>query len=599
MSKCLTKPLLIVLLLLAAENSGIAASSPLQRAWDFVNSGHPADALKLLDGYRPGAAEFGSYHYCYAKALRKAGLPYLSLEHYRLAFLYLKDKKQKELSLLERADTYAEMGFSFEAATAYQVFLNNYGNSALAGKARIKLADSLYKAGDYKRALEAYEKAGKNSDEARYGTANSLEALGEAEKAYAIYSGLKSGNYLKTSPESAYRMAGACIALRKSGEAKTLLNSLKGGAYQYKASLSLGLMAQDEGDSANAERYFDFAARSPEVSVKNGGLLGLAEVCLKQGRTDEARARLNGLLASGTYGRNYYSAMLLYAGVYSQKGEYMKAASILKTAIIEGPFKDDARDRLMAVLARVRQSDPALFVKIWSSTGRLLMLTLRAQSLVETAQALRDLDPKQFLVLADWLSSHLTSGDRGKICIELAEYYANAGDLQNAEFYLRQAGPAKGDDVLRLKAKIAYMNSRYQDAANILARVRDISESDLELYAQLMGKVRGRGAEVFLLRALKTVKKPSPELYARLADGLYREGRKAEALRYYKASVAAGGAGKAQASKEMNWALYRVQAGEKDPKDVLGKLSNATGLLGSYAQARLKELALEDKLNKL
>ena len=141
----------------------------------------------------------------------------------------------------------------------------------------------------------------------------------------------------------------------------------------------------------------------------------------------------------------------------------------------------------------------------------------------------------------------------------LADFYADLGDSARAMKYLQIKGlTGKNDDVLRITAKIHRANSEYQKAARLLLDIKELNQGDLVFLADLLESVQNDHKIMeFFKRALNRLSAP-PWAYLKLADVLYKMGRKADALQYYQTVVSLYQKGPEIKTQDLQWALYRI-----------------------------------------
>ena len=576
----------------------------LERVNELIKSNELKDALTILSSYRPSREEISAYHYAYAQALMKSERLYDSVEHLRLAYLYAGPGDEKERILLKRADVYATLGNYSEAVVCLEILINKFPKSNLAEQVQMALAESCYQLGRFREALAHFEKAGA-SNRKLYGKANALQALGRTTEAHEIYSSLlkKDKEVVNAYPETLLNMGENYRQSGKQADAKMFLNSVKNSPQKEKARLGLGLMAMGEGAFDAAVAYFDEAGRSPERNVRREALLNRADALIRQGKHDDALAALLEIKNKYPYGRTYDTALLMLARLYRLRGQSNEAVGVLKELIYRRTPSSAALDELESVMLEAADKNHDDFVKLWNSSGRWLLDPSRFPFVIKIAKALR-YSGKPFFDVCAWLIKYGPEDVKAEGRLLLADFYAGVGDSANAMSYLRRARIKKPDDkVFRIKARLSYADHDYQSAFDMIKAIRQIQDDDVLLLLAAMRPMKDiRKAAEFCKELFQKIP-ATATAGVRLADILYDAGRKAEALQYYRASLAgrAGtgvSAGKAaQDARDLEWAHYRIamlSQGE-DSLRALKTIEAAKDSAGRFAAAELRGKLLMEK----
>ncbi len=568
--------LLIVLLILAP--TGIMAkeegNNPLAKAGELINAGRAEEALSVLSGYSPDEGEFPLYHYLYGKALALRG-SYDSIGHLRLAYILSPPGETKELALLERGMAYLNMGFYYEAALCFRLFLGSFPNSPLSKGAHLKLGESLYKLGLFNEAIEEYEKAG-NTSPALYGKANCLQSMGRKEEANALYMSLiwKDAGYLRSSDETRYSVAENLRQMGRPNDSRiylvSILENSKDPSIIHRAEISLGLINAEEGEFRSAIGFFKSALQSQERQVRSQALLHLADTYIKMERYEDAVSTLLEIRNDYPYGSGYDTATLKLSRLYRQRGKLDEAAALIREIASRQPSNREASDELEAILLDTEGKDSDLFLRLWKANGRFLMEPSRSRSLIRIAEGLRNTG-RPFLDICRWLMENGSDDVKPLARLYLAGFFADMGDGNLALKYIGETNREESDDVLRIKAKVHRLNSEYEEALRAIRSIKDMNEEDIVLLSRVL-KESGDTKEIgFFEEALNRVGGPMAA-YVALADLLHGMGRRADALKYYRiaASMKDPAIGKVTL-KDSDWARYmtsmfsETKTGAPDP----------------------------------
>jgi tetratricopeptide (TPR) repeat protein len=579
---------------------GFIVPTPLERAKELVKSNKPQEALDALSSYLPSHEEFSAYHYAYAQALVQLNQRYESIEHYRLAYVYAGLEADKERMLLERAEVYADMGYFSEAAVCFRVFFKQFPKSSLAARAELGIAESLAALGEFREALVHFEKAGA-SLRVRYGKANALQSLGRIQEANDIYRNLIENDpeFIKSTPETLYNIGENYRQLGKLSDAKIYLTSVKDDILKYRAALSLGMIAIQEGQLESAVTYFNRAAESPERTVRREAVMKRAETHMRMGKYDEAQSALLEIRNSYPYGKQYDAASLLLAKLCRERGKFDEAVAILKTLIYRRTPLSAALDELESIMLEAKDRDPVAFVKLWNAAGRWLLDPSRSASLVKLAQGLRH-SGKPYLEIAAWLIKYGQEPAKADGRLMLADFYADMGDAAMASGYLKRAGSrGRSDEALRIWAKVYMAGNDPVKASEAILSIQQIRESDiLQLFDTMRALKNIEKPVAFSKKTLKKTQVTAPTL-VRFADILYDRGRTGDALAYYERAVAAKiGTKKSTISADIEWAHYRISvlAPGQERIDSLKAIQEAKNAVGRLAAAELKSTSLRRKI---
>ncbi len=593
---------------MASEQAGAVppARSVLDKALAEVNNGSPQAAIAMLKTYKPPMGEFADYNYVYAKALRRANRLYDSLEAYRLAYLYFPGGRQKELSLLERAEVYEDLGFYQEAASVFRIFLNTFKKSEFSERAHLGLANALFNTVHYRQALANYEQAG-SSPEAMYGRAEALFATGKTREAYDLFKSLgvgglsekdlQEGKNQKSPAATAlarYSMGEACRLLGKTDEAKALLGSIREGEYSHRASFLLGLIAAKEGSLREAASLFRDASGSSRSGLRYKALIDLAQCDLELDRTGRAIGLLKRVTQNLFGGKLRNDAFMLLAKAEAKDGNSIEAAEILKDLMMKKDYALQAADEMQKIIEDAMDNSAAVFPALWKVAGMSLTQPARAAFIFKAAGMLEASDIDQSAALYSWLVRNGSPRLKMEAARKLMGYYVARGKAREAAGLLRIARLAGHDDpTLRLKAGLYFLLGNYAVAQRALLSIKALSQQDLLLLAGTIGQTRDINAVRLVEKRMSKSNMDVPAaLYLSMADASYAKGLKKQALQLYKqayAGRAASGGHAGLDAADLKWTLYRMQSLEKDPQTALDSLQNDGGLMARYAAARLLE----------
>jgi tetratricopeptide (TPR) repeat protein len=576
----------------AADIADQQVTSPLLiKALDSLKANKFSETLKILNEIKPDNATLAQYYFVFGKLDNAMQKPLEAVEHFRKAYLYAPKGDMKEIALIERAETYLRMRYFYEAKSVYVVFLKEFPQSRFFVRVYPGLARCLAETGSLREAITYYEKAG-NSPEVLAGKANALHRLGlyrEAEKSYASLIETNEA-FIWASDEARYYLGENLRQMGKLSEASKYLSEIKDPSFKIKADLSLGIIAMQQERAGDATKSLTDVLASGDREIKRRALLTLADVDLKQGRTEEAKKRLEDLKLHHPYGRTYEESLLKLARIYAKEGNPEKAVPLLSELALKSSFKKEALTEFESMLVQARNSDKEAFVRLWKTAGPLLLDTSREKFLLDVADEFRNAGAP-FLDIAQYLAKHGTESAKMKSLAILAGYYAGKGDADRAGEHLKQLKTMKGsgDEIIRLEARLAYLKKEYKVAAEKFLQLKIIRPGDLKAFGECVA------AQPDLPKAIARYEKAVKETdgnaaaYARLADIMHASGKTRTALDYYRIALA----------KEPNqdWVLYRIGSLTEgsEAEEMLRKVSRQDPTIAKLTEARLRELDLEKK----
>lgn len=565
----------------------------LQKSWALIKANRPAEAIQFLAAYRPASETRVYYHFCYGRALERVQKPLEALEHYRMAYLNAPPGELKELVLLDRAGAYLRIKNFYEAKTAYRFFLNSYSRSKYLEKAHLGMAQSLTALEQLPEALKYYEKAG-TGREALFGKANVLHRLGRIKEADAIYSRgisqdkvyfMNSGELLFYYGENLRQMG------REQEGAQYLSSALKETGFKQKAELSLGLAALKSRKFDEAQNYFKSALLSPERLIKQEALFQLSEALSEAGKINEARQTLQEYQWKYPAGKNYEDILIKLAKLDVQGERFEQASGWIKALSLRSALKKETLLELEGFFLKMKEKDPNRMASLWGSIGKKLLQASREPFLLVMAESLNGIGK---LELLQWLAKNGAEKIKIQSLIALVQYYVEAGNQDLALEGLKALKNHKvtGDQILRLEARILHARMEYRAASERLLSLKKMEPQDLPLFEDTLSSAKD------VTKALAVFEKNlrrldgNAKIYIQLADLLYDQGKKKEALTYYQ---------KALEKDPLNeWALYRagtLSPGEEAER-MLGRIKAGNSILSKLARASLREKEVQRKMGE-
>lgn len=597
------KDLVLFILLIGALpaffSEGVSPPAAFESARQLLGAKKPGEAITVLSSYIPSPSELSSYHYLYAKALEGSQKTYDAIPHYTLAYLYADERGERERLLLEWAETYQKMKYHQEAALCYRSFLREFPNSPLRNKVYLHLADTLLRIGLYYDALSIYEKAG-DSIEALFGKANTLQEMGKTKEANDLYMSLvtRDKGYLGSSQDTIYRIGENLRLLGRYQDAKVYYSLVGDPALKYRTKLALGLTALEESQYDEAIKLFDEALQSPERVLRRQALLSLSVAYQRKDRPDESVSMLREIRNRYPYGKEYDTAMVMLSGLWRKKGNFDEAITVLKELVYRKIPVREAFDELERIMIDVMGKDHGRFLILWNSAGHFLMEPSRVSSLLKIAEGLRGTGIP-YLEVCSWMSKYGSGYAKVYGRMELAGFYAGLGDVERSAALLREVkGPDESDESLRIYAQINLLKGALREAAESLLAIKSKRMEDLISLAPLLKQTRNPDEAIGSYRkALGKLQNPSGA-YLRFADALYDQGRKEQALEFYRLFASSGNREKGVPADDVTWALYMISviSGSGESMKTGANLKQGKTLLGRFGEARLKDENLTDAM---
>jgi len=585
----------LLLLLLSLPAASIAGSSadgvppgPLADALALVEANRVQDALKALGALQPGFGALGPYHFVHGKAFSASGNPLEGASHYRRAYIYATDPALRENALFLAAQAEHGMGYQAEAMGDFSIFLKKFPDSPRAGKVRILLARSLAEGGRLREALRQFDLCG-NGAEALYGKANTLQRMGNTRDASRAYAAAAAADprFPGASEETRLWLGENLRLSGESARAKDLLRTVTGVRNRDLAAVGLGEIASSESRNDEAMRLFGGVLSSTDRKVRRVALLRMADMEAAAGKTREASARLEEIVAKYPHSREHDEAILRLARLRAKAGEEASALSLFtKLVLRSSPLRKEALDGIEAILLAARGSGAARFVGLWNAGGRWLMDTSREASLVVIAGSLQGTGTP-YLELVRWLSRYGTGSVRARFLTLLAQECAAAGDAAGIRECLKSLKEmnARDEEILRVEAGLKFAEKDYRGAAGSLLSLRKVEERDVGMLVETLPYAEDPGKAMSVLEAAVFRHGGDPLALTRLADALFDAGRKADAVRYYRMA--------AERDPASEWACYRlaVLLGRDGGEEYLKRIKTDP-TLARMARAVKKEMAL-------
>ncbi|MBI5607153.1 MAG: tetratricopeptide repeat protein [Deltaproteobacteria bacterium] len=565
----------------------------LQKSWALIKANRPAEAIQFLAAYRPAPETRVYYHFCYGRALERVQKPFEAMEHYRMAYLLAPQGELKELAFLERAEGYHRIKNYYEAKTVYKIFLTQFNQSKYLGKAHLGAAQTLSALGLLPESLEHYEKAGKGQD-AIFGRANILHRLGRLKEADAAYSeGISRGKeYLMQSGENLYYY-GKNLQLmgREQESVQYLALSLKDPVFKNNSEVALGQVALKARKFDEAQKYLKSALTSSDTKIGQEALFNLAEAQSGAGKINEARQTLQEYQWKYPAGKNYEDILIKLARLDIQGERFEQASGWIKALSLRSPLKKETLSELEGFFLKMKEKDPNRMASLWGLVGQKLLNTSREPFLLVMAESLQGTGK---LALLQWLVKNGSGRVKIQSLITLVQYYVEAGnqDLALEGLNALKNHKVTGDQILRLEARILHARMEYRAASERILSLKKMESQDLPLFEDTLSSAKDVPKALAVFEKNLRRLDGNANIYIQLADLLYDQGKKKEALTYYQ---------KALEKDPLNeWALYRagtLSSGEEAEK-ILGRIKASNSILSKLAKVSLREKDVQRKMGE-
>lgn len=578
-----------------------------KKLWTLLKSGNFYGVLKILPEYKPDNAELlASYHFIYAQAYSTAQEYLDAIEHYRLAYIYAAEDRLKSRALLNRAELYHKLKLNYEARADYLVYIRDFPDSKYLEKAHFGLSESLSALEDFSEAVLHYRKAG-SSPEALFGLANTMQKLGRAEEAQKAYAdALKVDiRFPDKNPETNYLLG---ENMRMTGDlegAKKHLTSIQFGQNQDKANISLGLIAMMESDLDEAIRKFRSATRSRDRRIRIIAYFNLSKALLKKGDRQESISSLEEIRNNYPDASMYKEAILDLSRLYRKEGRIRASVSLLKELVYGKHPPRGAFNELESILLEEGKKsaqddyDGVLFTELWNEVGQWMLHESREKFLLKIAGKLRH-EGSAYIEVCSWLVDNASRPVSMQAALDLADYYIDLGNIEISRMYFNIAkiGRGRDDAALRVESKMCRAEGDLETALSKILSVKNVESNDLKLLGDIFSGINefeseeARKALAFYEEALNTSERRADD-YIRLADILYENNRKGEALKYYRIAL--------KKEPENEWVAYRVGDGSGEPvsKEMFSRLQKGDSMLSQLAKTKLMEMSLLDKMDEV
>jgi len=573
-----------------------------KKLWALFKSGNAYGVLAALPEYPPeGKEEVAMYHYLYGVSYMVAQEYLDAIEHLTLAYIFAEDKVLKEESLISRARAYRQVGFLQEARADYTIFIKKFPDSVHIKDAHMELANTLSDIGLFEEAVVHYDKAGEGV-ELLYSKANALQKIGRYRKAREIYKRAISidSSYPVKSPETEYLIGENLRMIGELIKAKNWLSTIQIGPYKDRARLSLGLIAMKEGNYKSAINYFQMASMSKERTVKVRALLNLSLAYIGSGKINDAIDTLEKIRHRYIDSGYYRDAILVLAKLYRKQGDINRAVKLLKELVYAKYPPEDAFSELekIILIGLKGTREDIDFADLWRQVGQWMIDQSREELLLKVARRLRQED-RQFIDLCKWLIENASTPVKKKAATELADYYIEIGDEEDAKRYIAYAVGAEvlEDETLRVMAKIMRSEKEWQKAIKTMKKIKKFNEEDLRLLGNIlydMMEAQAKGLQEGISLYKKVLKEGDwgADAYARIADILYGLSRGKEASQYIKIAY--------QKNPSDEWLIYRmarIRHGTTD--DLYARLQGGNTVIAKVAKTKIFELRLMKKMEEV
>jgi tetratricopeptide (TPR) repeat protein len=317
-------------------------------------------------------------------------------------------------------------------------------------------------------------------------------------------------------------------------------------------------------------------------------MLRMSDVEAATGKSREAVARLDEIIAGYPFTPEYDQAVLRLARTRAGAGNQPAALSLLSKLVLRpSTVRRDALDEIEKILLSGRGKGAAHLAVLWNAGGRWLLDASREPSLVAVAEEIRGTGTP-YLEVVQWLSRYGSTPVRRKYLAALARQYAESGDAAGLRECLAslKALSTGGDDVARAEAYLKFAEKDYRGAAGMLLSMGKLDSGDVSLLGDVLPHAADSRKATAAVEAEVARSGASAHVLGRLADTLYDAGRKAEAVKFYRMAAAK--------DPENEWSCYRlaVLLG-KDGGEEYKKRIRKDPVLVRMANAAWKEQALD------
>jgi len=573
-----------------------------RKLWSLFKSGNAYGVLTVIPEYPPsGREELCFYHYLSGVAYIEAQEYLSAIEHLTLAYVFASDEVLKEESLIARARAHRMAGLLQEARADYIMFIKQFPGSPHIRSAHMDLANTLVDLELFEEAIEHYGLAG-DSAEVLYNKANALQKIGKYREARELYKkaiNMDSGYPVK-SPETEYLIGENLRMVGETSKAKNWLSTIQFGPFKDRARLSLGLISLKEGDYKSAVNYFQMATMSRERTVKIRALLNLSLAYIGTGRLDDAIESLEKIRHRYIDSGYYRDAILVLAKLYRKEGKIDRAVALLKELVYTKYPPEDAFSELekIVIIGLKGGGEDINFADLWREVGLWMIDQSREGLLLKVARRLRSED-RQFIDLCRWLIDNASTRIKTAAATELADYYIEIGDEEDAKRYISYAigVGVPPDNTLRVLAKIFKSEGKWEEAISKIKEIREFKDEDFKLLGDMLYDMAASGAGstedgIALYRMALERGDWQPEVYVRIADILYMMGRDKEASGFIKIAY--------QKNPSDEWLIYRMaRMRQGRAGDMYGRLQNGNDIVAKVARTKVLELRVRERVREV
>jgi len=578
-----------------------------KKLWTLLETGNGYGLLSALPEYKPeDTRSVAVYHYMYGAASFGVKHYLNAIKHLRLAYIYSTNQILKEKALSLRAKAYLTIKLYQEARADYMMLIDTFPSSRNIRKAHLGLADSLSKLGQYRKAVKEYEKAG---DDAviLYSKANALQQLERVREAKELYRKAKlSDDTYPAKSQETYYLLGENI--RMSGDlanAKKHMSKIISGPYRDSANISMGLISLKEGNMTDAINKFNMASKSKDRKIKISGLFNLALANLKLGKLKEATEHLETIRHDYVDSYIYKDTLLALAKIYRKEEQTTRSLSLLKELVYGKQPPQDAFNELEKIIldsledTDKEETEKMHVVDIWKEVGQWLVDEKREEFLVKVSEKLRNYG-MPFIELSGWLIKNASQGSKGRVALNLADYYAGIGEISMAKMYIAKAlnKNLPADDVLRVEVKILSASGKRKMAIEKLVQIKDIKNEDLMMLGNIIFDIHNPESEtvqkgIDFYKDVLVKSDWDANVYIRLADILDAAGRGSEAMEYYRIAH--------NKNPDDEWAIYRIGrwSGRNESEKMFSMLQNGDSLLSRAAKTEMTRINILNKVNEV
>jgi tetratricopeptide (TPR) repeat protein len=583
--------ILAFLLVGSIGSTAFAGGDIIDDAWKSIQSNTPYDGITKLRSYHPHEKERARYHYVFGRGLVEMKRYPEAVSHLTEAYITADSKPLKEASLYYRGLAYLRGGFSYEAASALKVFIEQYPDSALIRDAYANYARASLDINDFVNAMRYFKLAGDTPD-GLFGKAEVFHRLGLYATASRIYSTaiLKYQDYIRNYPNSLYYYVENLRMTGNAEDSKKLLYLLVETPLRDKAILSMGLIDMDNTRFDSTVAHFKRITGSTDRVVRRKALVSLSKVYEEQGKSAEAIRLLNTVRQEFPYTEENKEGLIMLSRIHRKSGDYKNALNAIREVLFGGRPATAAIEELKMLVQESMANSSGDFIEIWKRCGIWLMDNRYEDLLMEVAKGL-ERSGGDFLRIYSFLSGYGSEKNKILAMSRMAALYADFGDSKKASRYLHhlEGLGVSNDDMVRAQVQFDFASGKKDAACSGLGKISSPVGDDVMLLWRCGTGTEDASGYLPLYRAMIKGTMVSPR-YAEIGDMLYRDKKMKEALTNYRIALTI--------DPDNAWALYRV--GSLAPAgNELVELSKNETMLGKLARMELKERQIVKKLKEM